>query len=148
MPATVRSPSLLSRAWRAPTYSFILALWEGAMPPTIAASALQPGGTIPPSAPYLWAMSNSPHSNTPTRWKGNKSSLPSKPCAVCGRTMTWRRAWARNWDAVLYCSDPCRKKRSHRAGEAGASHTRTEPAGAESSATLNTDKRNDKRHER
>ena len=44
MPATVRSPSLLSRAWRAPTYSFILALWEGAMPPTIAASALQPGG--------------------------------------------------------------------------------------------------------
>ena len=21
-----------------------------------------------------------------------------KPCSVCGRTMTWRRKWARNWD--------------------------------------------------
>ena len=33
-----------------------------------------------------------------------------KPCTVCGRTMTWRRKWARNWDDVKYCSDACRKR--------------------------------------
>lgn len=33
-----------------------------------------------------------------------------KPCSVCGRTMTWRRKWARNWEAVKYCSDACRKR--------------------------------------
>jgi hypothetical protein len=44
-------------------------------------------------------------------FKGNKQYLPSKPCAACGRTMTWRKAWARNWDSVLYCSERCRKAR-------------------------------------
>ena len=44
-------------------------------------------------------------------YKGNKSHLPSKPCAVCQREMTWRRAWARNWDEVRYCSEACRRKR-------------------------------------
>jgi hypothetical protein len=43
--------------------------------------------------------------------KGNKQSLPSKPCAVCGRPMTWRKKWAKNWDDVKFCSDACRKKR-------------------------------------
>ncbi len=42
-------------------------------------------------------------------FKGNKSYLPSKPCAACGRTMTWRRAWAKNWDEVRYCCDACRR---------------------------------------
>ena len=48
----------------------------------------------------------------PTRnrdFAGNKSYLPSKPCAVCGRTMTWRKAWARTWDDVKYCSERCRR---------------------------------------
>ena len=44
-------------------------------------------------------------------FKGNKAHLPSKPCAVCGRPMTWRRAWAKNWDEVRYCSDACRKRK-------------------------------------
>jgi hypothetical protein len=44
-------------------------------------------------------------------FKGNKQSLPSKPCAVCGRTMTWRKAWAKNWESVRYCSDACRAKK-------------------------------------
>jgi hypothetical protein len=43
--------------------------------------------------------------------RGNKSFLPSKPCAVCGRPMTWRKAWARNWDQVRHCSDACRARR-------------------------------------
>ena len=25
--------------------------------------------------------------------------------------MTWRRAWAANWEEVRYCSDRCRKRR-------------------------------------
>ena len=49
-------------------------------------------------------------------FKGNKSYLPSKPCAVGGRTMTWRTAWAKNWDDVRYCSDECRR-RKHSVGE-------------------------------
>ena len=41
-------------------------------------------------------------------FKGNKASLPSKLCVTCGREMTWRKAWAKNWDDVKYCSDRCR----------------------------------------
>ena len=44
-------------------------------------------------------------------FKGNKQSLPSKPCAVCARPMTWRKAWAKNWADVLYCSDACRQNK-------------------------------------
>ncbi|MBG6077288.1 DUF2256 domain-containing protein [Polaromonas sp. CG_9.11] len=47
-------------------------------------------------------------------FKGNKQSLPSKPCAVCGRTMTWRKAWAKNWASVLYCSDACRARKKEK----------------------------------
>jgi hypothetical protein len=47
----------------------------------------------------------------PAGFKGNKSALPSKPCAVCGRTMSWRKAWAKNWEAVRYCSEACRSKK-------------------------------------
>ena len=45
-------------------------------------------------------------------FKGNKQFLPSKLCAVCGRTMTWRKSWSKNWDSVLYCSDKCRAKKN------------------------------------
>lgn len=34
----------------------------------------------------------------------------SKACAVCGRTMTYRRRWARAWADVKYCSDRCRRQ--------------------------------------
>lgn len=40
-----------------------------------------------------------------------KSDLPSKTCVACGRPFVWRKAWARDWDRVLYCSDGCRKQR-------------------------------------
>ncbi|MGD9954523.1 MAG: DUF2256 domain-containing protein [Candidatus Nanopelagicales bacterium] len=36
--------------------------------------------------------------------------LPTKTCAGCGRTMTWRKAWARTWDDVRWCSDACRAR--------------------------------------
>ncbi len=34
---------------------------------------------------------------------------PTKPCVVCGRTITWRKKWERDWDAVKYCSERCRR---------------------------------------
>ena len=39
------------------------------------------------------------------------AALPSKPCAACGRTITWRKKWERNWEEVKYCSDACRRHR-------------------------------------
>lgn len=38
-----------------------------------------------------------------------KADLPSKPCAACGRPFAWRRKWARDWEAVKFCSDRCRQ---------------------------------------
>jgi hypothetical protein len=39
---------------------------------------------------------------------GNKLSLPQKPCLACGRPMSWRKKWEKNWDEVKYCSARCR----------------------------------------
>ena len=33
----------------------------------------------------------------------------TKTCASCGRTIEWRKKWARSWDDVKYCSDACRR---------------------------------------
>jgi hypothetical protein len=54
-------------------------------------------------------VSDAPGRNT---FKGNKRNLPSKPCAACGREMSWRKRWARAWAEVKYCSDACRKARA------------------------------------
>ncbi len=37
-----------------------------------------------------------------------KADLPTKLCAACGRPFAWRKKWARDWDAVRWCSDKCR----------------------------------------
>jgi len=34
-----------------------------------------------------------------------------KVCAACGRSFSWRRALARDWDEVRWCSDACRRRR-------------------------------------
>lgn len=39
-----------------------------------------------------------------------RSAAPTKDCAVCGRTITWRKKWERDWDQVRYCSDGCRRR--------------------------------------
>jgi hypothetical protein len=39
--------------------------------------------------------------------------VATKTCAVCGRTITWRPRWRRDWEAVRHCSDACRR-RGHR----------------------------------
>ncbi|WP_410482517.1 DUF2256 domain-containing protein [Ralstonia flatus] len=28
----------------------------------------------------------------------------------CGLPFTWRKKWARDWDAVKYCSERCRRE--------------------------------------
>ncbi|WP_409934490.1 DUF2256 domain-containing protein [Methylophilus sp. VKM B-3414] len=43
-------------------------------------------------------------------FKGNKTQLPSKLCQQCGKPMTWRKAWAKNWEKVKYCSERCRRQ--------------------------------------
>jgi hypothetical protein len=40
-----------------------------------------------------------------------KGGLPQKTCLACGRPMAWRKRWAKNWEAVKYCSGRCRKAR-------------------------------------
>ena len=44
------------------------------------------------------------------RRKGFKSHLPTKLCPVCGLPFQWRKKWARNWDAVKYCSQRCKRQ--------------------------------------
>jgi len=38
------------------------------------------------------------------------SSKAPKPCVTCGRTIEWRKKWARDWEQVRYCSKACRRK--------------------------------------
>jgi hypothetical protein len=33
-----------------------------------------------------------------------------KVCASCGRRIEWRAKWARDWEAVRWCSDACRAR--------------------------------------
>jgi hypothetical protein len=44
-------------------------------------------------------------------FKGNKASLPTKRCVGCGRPMSWRKRWARDWNDVKFCSSACRGRR-------------------------------------
>ena len=43
-----------------------------------------------------------------------RTDLPTKRCATCGRSFSWRKSWAEDWDSVRYCSKGCR---SHRPGD-------------------------------
>jgi len=36
------------------------------------------------------------------------SHPPPRTCATCGRSITWRKKWERDWDNVKFCSDTCR----------------------------------------
>ncbi|MEQ8441944.1 MAG: DUF2256 domain-containing protein [Alphaproteobacteria bacterium] len=38
-----------------------------------------------------------------------RADLPTKTCEACGLPFSWRRKWARDWSAVKYCSDRCRR---------------------------------------
>ncbi len=54
---------------------------------------------------------------------------PTKHCARCGLPFTWRRKWIRDWDAVRYCSERCRRGRGVAAqGHAGTADGADAPA--------------------
>ena len=40
-----------------------------------------------------------------------RTNFPEKSCWSCGRSFTWRKSFAKNWDAVKYCSNACRKRK-------------------------------------
>ncbi|NJR79657.1 DUF2256 domain-containing protein [Sphingomonas corticis] len=50
-----------------------------------------------------------------------KPHLPTKTCAACARPFAWRKKWARDWDAVRYCSDRCRGAGASKNGVSGGS---------------------------
>jgi hypothetical protein len=60
---------------------------------------------------YGVAMKQPSRTPASSHFKGNKHSLPSKPCAACGREMSWRKRWEKTWAEVKYCSDACRRVR-------------------------------------
>lgn len=37
------------------------------------------------------------------------TAVNDKLCITCGRTIAWRKKWARDWDQVRYCSAACRR---------------------------------------
>jgi hypothetical protein len=39
------------------------------------------------------------------------STPDAKVCGSCGRIVEWRAAWAKNWDAVRWCSEECRRRK-------------------------------------
>jgi hypothetical protein len=41
----------------------------------------------------------------------NKKNLPQKICPVCDRSFSWRKKWKKDWEAVKYCSERCRKNK-------------------------------------
>ena len=44
-----------------------------------------------------------------------KADLPSKVCPVCRRPFSWRKKWEKDWEAVRYCSERCRRAaKSHK----------------------------------
>lgn len=38
----------------------------------------------------------------------NAGTHADKTCAACGRTITFRKKWERDWDNIKFCSDACR----------------------------------------
>ncbi|MFT6791416.1 MAG: hypothetical protein ACJA04_000618 [Cellvibrionaceae bacterium] len=43
-----------------------------------------------------------------------KLHLPKKNCKRCGLSFSWRKRWQKNWEAVEYCSERCRRNKSKR----------------------------------
>ena len=37
-----------------------------------------------------------------------------KVCITCGRVITPRKKWAKNFDEIKYCSDACRKNKKNK----------------------------------
>lgn len=73
--------------------------------------SLLPGWCDPPARPDRIgaAIDHDKKTDEPMR---TKADLPKKICPACSRPFTWRRKWAKDWDAVRWCSDRCRRDRN------------------------------------
>jgi hypothetical protein len=49
----------------------------------------------------------------------HKPNLPEKPCVYCAKPMLWRKAWAKTWDSVMYCSNACQRHANRARRQAG-----------------------------
>jgi hypothetical protein len=47
----------------------------------------------------------------PYKMPHKKQHLPSKTCKTCNRPFVWRKKWEKNWEAVRYCSERCRREK-------------------------------------
>lgn len=45
-----------------------------------------------------------------TRTEESADPRADKVCTSCGRRIEWRAKWARDWEAVRWCSDACRAR--------------------------------------
>ena len=45
-----------------------------------------------------------------TRAEESADPRAEKVCGSCGRRIEWRAKWARDWEAVRWCSDACRAR--------------------------------------
>jgi hypothetical protein len=57
---------------------------------------------------------------SPDRKRSRETASPEHPdktCVTCGRSISWRKKWERDWASVKYCSDRCR---GHKIGEVDA----------------------------
>ncbi len=52
-----------------------------------------------------------PDRRTPSRERTSSATPAPKICAACGRTITWRKKWERDWDNIRFCSDACRRNK-------------------------------------
>lgn len=39
-----------------------------------------------------------------------KGDLPQKICEFCLKPYAWRKKWARDWEAIRYCSQRCKSE--------------------------------------
>ena len=82
----------------------------GAVGVELTAPALRAAQGLLTAACQQAALHDNIEMATVSGFKGNKQALPRKLCVACGREMVWRKAWAKNWAEVRYCSDACRRR--------------------------------------
>ena len=87
---------------------------RGSVYPLAAQGHALPRTTVGGPAARVTSQDPIPTMSHSTGHKGNKQSLPSKPCVACGRPMSWRKKWEKNWEQVKYCSEACRRSGASR----------------------------------
>src|ERR1700712_4458711 len=101
------------RAARASGAAELAAGMSSATPLVMRSSCSETGGKDVVSGVMLASQSIEALRMPDRKHKAEKQAgeQEAKTCAACGRTMEWRKAWAKNWEAVKFCSERCRQGR-------------------------------------